>query len=84
MQLVYIISVVSNDKHFHVQCPYILYTIGREEQLTEAALFWNDRKISSLPNYLKRRLNIKVLYDIVCIRVQVVVIIMHVQSYMHV
>ncbi|XP_064390969.1 uncharacterized protein LOC135338816 isoform X2 [Halichondria panicea] len=30
---------------------------GREEQLTEAAMFWNDRKISSLPSYLKCRLN---------------------------
>lgn len=28
---------------------------GREEQLVEAAMFWND-KISNLPKYLKARL----------------------------
>ena len=29
---------------------------GREEQLVEAAMFWNDKKISNLPKYLKARL----------------------------
>lgn len=29
---------------------------GREEQLVEATMFWNDKKISNLPKYLKARL----------------------------
>ena len=33
----------------------ILY-IGREEQLIEAAMFWNMKKICNLPKYLKARL----------------------------
>ena len=35
---------------------HILEYTGREEQLVEAAMFWNDKKIFNLPKYLKARL----------------------------
>ena len=34
---------------------FVLY-IGREEQLIEAAMFWNMKKICNLPMYLKAHL----------------------------
>lgn len=34
----------------------ILTNVGREEFLTEAVMFWNDRKLESLPKMLAQRL----------------------------
>ena len=50
---------------------YIVLIIGRDESLSEAAMFWNIRKIESLPTTLLNRLN-KVIcaYDVLVLTVQ--------------
>lgn len=40
---------------FNITTKY-MSAAGREEQLVEAAMFWNDKKIFNLPKYLKARL----------------------------
>jgi len=42
--------------------------LGREEFLTEAAVFWNTRKVKALPKALKQKLTkVKIINLIYCI-----------------